>query len=551
MIDTGERADEARRDETARLDAVVRVRSAVVPACGLLRDSSARVLRRKCRWVRRLPRVDRKARLPAVARRRLHLAPADVPLAASRRRLRHRRLLRHPSRLRDPRRLSRLRGGGARTRHPGDRRPRREPHLERPPVVPGGAFRPVLAQARLVRLVGHPRSLPRRTGDLRRHRAVELDVGSGRGPVLLASVLRAPARPELRQRRGSGGDSRGAAVLARPRARRLPPRRRPVPLRARRNELREPAGDARLPAAHPGGDRRVLSRPRAARRGESMARGRRRLSGQGRRMPHGVPVPADAAALHGDPPRRRDADRRHHRADPRDPGERPVGALPAQPRRTDARDGHRRGTRLHVVGVREGSPDEAEPRDQAAARPAPRQRSLGDRAADRRPLLAAREPCPLLRRRDRDGGQHLPRRPRRRAHSDAVDERPQRRLLARRLRPALPTAVDGSRLRVSGCQRGGPTENLDLAPSLGAPVHRPARSSIRSSRSGATSALRSANHRILSHVRRLDDEVVLCVHNLARSAQPVELDLSAYGAGCRRRCSGTPSSPGSASCRIS
>ncbi len=45
---------------------------------------------------------------------------------------------------------------------------------------------------------------------------------------------------------------------------------------------------------------------------------------------------------------------------------------------------------------------------------------------------------------------------------------------------------------------------------------------------GSYEALRSANHRILSHVRRLDDEVVLCVHNLARSAQPVELDLSAY-----------------------
>ena len=41
---------------------------------------------------------------------------------------------------------------------------------------------------------------------------------------------------------------------------------------------------------------------------------------------------------------------------------------------------------------------------------------------------------PLLRRRDRDGRQRLPRRPRRRAHADAVDRRPQRRLLPRRLR---------------------------------------------------------------------------------------------------------------------
>ena len=56
---------------------------------------------------------------------------------------------------------------------------------------------------------------------------------------------------------------------------------------------------------------------------------------------------------------------------------------------------------------------------------------------------------PLLRRRDRDGRQHLPRRPRRRAHADAVDGRPQRRLLARRLRAALPAAADGSRSTAS------------------------------------------------------------------------------------------------------
>ena len=39
---------------------------------------------------------------------------------------------------------------------------------------------------------------------------------------------------------------------------------------------------------------------------------------------------------------------------------RPVGPLPAQSRRADARDGHRRGTRLHVQRVRERSADEAQ-----------------------------------------------------------------------------------------------------------------------------------------------------------------------------------------------
>ena len=39
----------------------------------------------------------------------------------------------------------------------------------------------------------------------------------------------------------AGGDARGPALLARPRARRLPPRRRALPVRARGHELREPA----------------------------------------------------------------------------------------------------------------------------------------------------------------------------------------------------------------------------------------------------------------------------------------------------------------------
>jgi len=34
-----------------------------------------------------------------------------------------------------------------------------------------------------------------------------------------------------------------------------------------------------------------------------------------------------------------------------------VGHLPAQPRRADPGDGHRRGTGLHVPGLRRRSPD--------------------------------------------------------------------------------------------------------------------------------------------------------------------------------------------------
>src|SRR6202453_388472 len=40
--------------------------------------------------------------------------------------------------------------------------------------------------------------------------------------------------------------------------------------------------------------------------------------------------------------------------------------------------------------------------------------------------------------------------------------------------------------------------------------------------------LRSSNRRIFAHVRRFESDLVLCVHNLARSAQAVQLDLQAH-----------------------
>jgi maltose alpha-D-glucosyltransferase/alpha-amylase len=40
--------------------------------------------------------------------------------------------------------------------------------------------------------------------------------------------------------------------------------------------------------------------------------------------------------------------------------------------------------------------------------------------------------------------------------------------------------------------------------------------------------LEPSNWRIFAHIRTYEDDVILCVHNMARSAQAVELDLSAY-----------------------
>jgi maltose alpha-D-glucosyltransferase / alpha-amylase len=45
---------------------------------------------------------------------------------------------------------------------------------------------------------------------------------------------------------------------------------------------------------------------------------------------------------------------------------------------------------------------------------------------------------------------------------------------------------------------------------------------------GSYEPLAPSNPRIFAHVRRYMDDVVLCVHNVARSAQYVELDRSAF-----------------------
>jgi maltose alpha-D-glucosyltransferase/alpha-amylase len=45
---------------------------------------------------------------------------------------------------------------------------------------------------------------------------------------------------------------------------------------------------------------------------------------------------------------------------------------------------------------------------------------------------------------------------------------------------------------------------------------------------GTYKPLPGDNTRIFSHIRTWEDDIVLCVHNLARSAQAVQLDLSEY-----------------------
>jgi maltose alpha-D-glucosyltransferase/alpha-amylase len=45
---------------------------------------------------------------------------------------------------------------------------------------------------------------------------------------------------------------------------------------------------------------------------------------------------------------------------------------------------------------------------------------------------------------------------------------------------------------------------------------------------GTYEPLATSNHRIFAHVRCYEDDIALCVHNLARSAQAVELDLGRF-----------------------
>ena len=100
--------------------------------------------------------------------------------------------------------------------------------------------------------------------------------------LLLASLLFAPARSQFRQSAGVSRHRQRDAFLARSRGRRHAARRRALPDRARRHQQRKPAGNARNPAPAAPRNGPALPRPHAARRGQSMARGRAAIFRRGR-----------------------------------------------------------------------------------------------------------------------------------------------------------------------------------------------------------------------------------------------------------------------------
>ncbi len=61
--------------------------------------------------------------------------------------------------------------------------------------------------------------------------------------------------------------------------------------------------------------------------------------------------------------------------------------------------------------------------------------------------------------------------------------------------------------------------------------------------------LRPENPKIFAHIRSFSEDIILCVHNLARTAQAVELDLSPFAGRVPVELLGNTPSRGSASCR--
>ena len=184
-----------------------------------------------------------------------------------------------------------------------------------------------LARARLLRLERHRPEVPGRPHHLHRHRDVELDLGRHREGVLLAPLLPPPAGSELRQparcsRRCSRSMrfwlDRGVDGL----------RLDAVPYLIERegticenldetHDVLQADPRARSTRATP--DRMLLAEA------NQWPADVRPVLRRRRRVPHGVPLPADAAHVHGAAAGRSPSDHRDHAADAGHPRELPVG----------------------------------------------------------------------------------------------------------------------------------------------------------------------------------------------------------------------------------
>ena len=192
------------------------------------------------------------------------------------------------------------------------------------------------------------------------------------------------------------------------------------------------------------------------------------------------------------------------------------------------------GTRLPVGDLRRRPARAAQPghppppRAAAGARPPPH------RADELPAAVDARHAGDLLRRRDRHGRQHPSRRPQRRAHADAVVARPQRRLLpradpSRLVLPAIMDPLYGYEAVNVEAQAADPHSLLNWMRRMIA-VRRQHQAFGR----GTLRLLYPKNRKMLAYLREHEGSAILCVANLSRTPQAVELDLSASSrAACR------------------
>ena len=370
-----------------------------------------------------------------------------------------------------------------------------------------------------------------RADHLHRHRVLELDLGRGGRRLLLAPLLLPPARPQLRQPRRPGRDARGPALLARPRPRRLPPRRRPLPLRARGDELREPrprptptssACAREIDAKYP--DRVLLAE--ANQWPEDVVRLLRRAATS-------ATWPSTSRSCRGMfmALRREEAD-----ADRRDPR-----AHPARSPRT-AQWGL--FLRNHDELTLEMVTDEERDYMYTEYAKDPRMKlNLGIR----------RRLAPLHGQRARRGGAHArdPLLAARLARSSTTATRSgwattstwaTATACGRRCSgPATATAASRARTSPSSTRRrswipvyGYQAVNVEAQLRTPTSFLRWLRRFVALRKEhpvfghGSYEPLETTNHRIFAHIRRYEEDVVLCVHNLARSAQAVELDLGEY-----------------------
>ena len=486
-------------------------------------------------------------------RRQHDLAAAVLSLAAARRRLRRRRLPRRASAVRHARRLPghscARRTGAACASSPSCH----QPHLRPASVVPGGAARAAgLAEAQLLRLERRP------TRKYAGTRIIFTDTEKSNwtwDPVAKAYYWHRffSHQPDL-----NFDNPRCSKAVFRVMRFWLDMgvdgfRLDAIPYLVER----EGTNNENLPETHAvhqaaaRGDRRELPEPLPAGRGEPVARGRARVFRRRRRMPHGVPLPADAAHVHG-ASRRRTATR---------------SSRSWRRRRTSRTNcqwaiflrNHDELTlemvtskraRLHVPA--RTPPTRARASTSASAAASRRcSRTTRDRIKLMNSLLLSHAGLAdrLLRRRDRHGRQRLSRRPQRRAHADAVEPGPQRRLLARRPAAPVPAADHGCRLRLPGGQRRGAVARAVVAAQLDAAHAGGAQGSTSAFGRGTLrvpEARQPQDPRLPARVRRRVDPVRRQPRALARSRS--SSTSRPTRAACRSSCSAAPRSRRSASC---